>query len=129
MSDAAPPPEVAPADGISLQRLARQWPKTVLAVWLAVIALVLLVRGSPSAAGEVEALLPAHHRSLVNEPLVLLELQGDAGAVTSDALLTAAAAIGERLGEERVPLAPPSGEAAAWFDQHALYLMPDDAVA
>lgn len=129
MSDAAPPADDARSDGISLSHLARSWPKTVLAVWLAAIGLVLVVRGSPGAQGEVEALLPVAHRSLVDEPLVLLELGADGGSASSDALLTAATAIAERIPDERVPLAPPSGEAAAWFDAHALYLMPDEALA
>jgi hypothetical protein len=105
----------------------------VIGAWLACAAAAILglsARGVEISA-EVESLLPPRHRALADEPLVLLGLRAGAPAeqASSDTLLGAAAAIADRLGSERVPLAPPAGEAAAWFDAHALFLVPDEAVA
>jgi hypothetical protein len=105
----------------------------VIAVWLACSAALIvwiITRGVPIS-GEIEALLPAGDRSLPEEPLLLLTLREDAPPeiASSDTLLATAAFVGDRLGNERVPLAPPAGEAAAWFDAHALFLVPDDALA
>ncbi|MBC8067543.1 MAG: hypothetical protein IAG13_04345, partial [Deltaproteobacteria bacterium] len=131
MDDPATPPVDAEAarSGLSLQRLARHSPKSVLVLWLSAIAVVLSLGGTTRSTADVEALLPVAHRSPSGEPLILLELAPDTTDASTDTLLGAAAAITERLPDERVPLAPPSGEAAAWFDAHALYLMPDAALA
>jgi hypothetical protein len=137
-----PPPNVAadatpPTDGsyaISLSRWARQRPHRVLAVWLvlAVAALVWL-RAGPRVEGATAELLPPEHRAPGDEVLLLLtpapdRSPGEPGDV-ADALTVAAAAIAERMADERVPLAPPVGEAAGWFDAHAMWLIGDDALA
>lgn len=114
-------------------RWARRWSGTVILVWLACSAAIVgwITTRGVEISGEVEGLLPAHDRSPTREPLLLLVLREDAPAdlATTDTLLATAAFVGDRLGEERVPLAPPSGEAAAWFDAHALFLIPDTALA
>jgi hypothetical protein len=136
LHDGPPPPTASVEDGqatLSLRRWARRWSGSVIAVWLACSAAVIvwIITRGVAISGDVEALLPVHDRSLVDEPLVLLTLREDAPAesASSDTLIAAAALVADRLGSERVPLAPPAGEAAAWFDAHALFLVPDDALA
>jgi hypothetical protein len=136
LHDGPPPPTESVEDGqgtLSLRRLARRFSLLVIAAWIACAAAIVVwisARGE-AISGDVEALLPARDRSLVDEPLVLLTLRADAPAetATSDTLLASAAAVAAKLGAERVPLAPPAGEAAGWFDAHALFLVPDEALS
>jgi len=136
--DGPPPPAATDEDGpghaLSLRRWARRRASVVIGLWFvlsaAAIAFAWIWGPGVPIEGRIEALLPEGDRSATDEPLVLLTLRADAPAdrASSDTLLATAAAIGDRLGDERVPLAPPAGEAAAWFDAHALFLVPDDAL-
>jgi hypothetical protein len=117
-------------DAISLSRWATRWSTAVIAGWLVLAAVcAALLSGRVVTRGGSEALLPLDDRQLVDEPLVLLQLRDDAATEDPSLLLTeSASAIAERLGEERVPIAAPAGEAAAWFDAHALFLVDDAAL-
>lgn len=131
-ADATPPTDGSYA--ISLSRWARQRPRRVLAVWLVLaIAALVWLRAGPRVEGATEALLPLEHRAPDDEVLLLLgpavdRAAGEPGDLT-DALVAAAGTIAERMADERVPLAPPVGEAAGWFDAHAMWLIGDDALA
>lgn len=124
------------ADGLggpSLRRLARAWPRAIATVWLA-LSLVLLSRvlGDPGVeiSGDPEVLLPTEHRTPEGEPLLVLTVEPEALPAEQDGadlLLSAAAAVAERLGERRVPLGPPAAELTAWVDAHALHLLPVSA--
>lgn len=76
-------------------------------------------------------LLPLGQRAATDEALVMLVAAGtnpEDDAASIDALLGLSSRLGERLGDEHVPLVPPAGEAAAWFDRFALWLVPDAAL-
>lgn len=120
---------------LSLRRLARAWPRAIATTWLA-LALVLLARvlGDPGVeiSGDPDVLVPMEHRAPAGEPLLLLTAEEDALSEDqggADLLVSAAAAVAERLGDRRVPLGPPVAELTAWIDAHALYLLPVDAHA
>ena len=102
----------------------------VIGAWLLLVAAcaaLLSSRFEPS--GGLEALLPMEHRQLADEPLLLLQIRDESGAADpSELLLETAAILAEQLGEQRVPIAAPAGEAAAWFDAHALFLVEDAAL-
>jgi len=105
----------------------------VVTAWLvAVVILLARVMGDPGVevSGDTQALLPPEHRAVEGEPLLLLTIRPEAqeeaeGGV--DLLLAAASAVGEQLGERRVPLGPPAAELTGWLDAHALYLLPVEA--
>jgi len=101
----------------------RDLPWVVLGVWLVLCALLAAVvaGGRLDAKGDLDGLLPAEHRVTGGDPWLLLTLEEDG---RKDQLLSAAAIVSEQLGPERVPLAPPSSEVAAWLAGHALYLLP-----
>lgn len=117
--------------GISLSRWATRWPTTVIAVWLAIVAVsAALVGDRLRVGGAIDALLPVEHRHLADEPLLMLHLREGAPADVdpTQVLLELAGRLGERLVDERVPIAAPAGEAAAWFDAHALFLVDEGSL-
>ena len=122
-------------DAISLSRWATRWPTAVIAVWLAIVAVcAALLRERVRIGGEIDALVPIEHRHLADEPLLLLQVRADVptDADPTQILLELAGRLSERLVDERVPIAAPAGEAAAWFDAHALFLVDEaslDAIA
>jgi hypothetical protein len=118
--DEAPPEQTR---RLSLTRLGRDWPRSVLGVWLVLCALLaaLISGGRLGAKGDLDGLLPQEHRFTRGQPWLLLTLEENG---RRDQLLSAAAIVSEHLGPERVPLAPPSSEVAAWLTGHALYLLP-----
>ncbi len=122
----------------------------VVVAWLVLtlVALLQVLRGGMLAPLELEALVPAEHRSVTGEPWVLVrvdearltEVDPQTGEAPSDVtpgesaeldprsiLLDAGFAIEEALGPERVPLAPPRTEITRWLDAHALFLLPLEA--
>ncbi len=108
----------------------------MIAAWLAItLACAALLSDRLTTSGGIDALLPTEHRHLADEPLLMLlpaqdsSAQGSSEDDPSIALIEAAALVAERLGDERVPIAAPAGEAAAWFDAHALFLVDDDSLA
>jgi hypothetical protein len=113
---------------LSLGRLARARPKTIVALWL-LLAAVLGARVWGGAgirvSGAIHGLVPPGDRPNDDEPMVLLRLRAseDTAAPDSDQLLDAADAVAEQLGEQRVPIAPPRAELTGWLDAHALYLL------
>jgi hypothetical protein len=124
---AQPPPDRP--DAISLQRWASARPLAVLGAWLVlVVVAVLVARERLVVQGGVEALLPVAHRQPADEPLVLLQVDEDAAGDATVPLSAAADRIATALPRERVPIAPPAPEAAAWFDAHAFFLVADDAL-
>lgn len=117
-------------DAISLSRWASRWPTSVIAAWLVLVAACAALLGDRlRIRGGIDELLPVEHRHLADEPLLLLQLAEGAATEDPSALLVETAGIiAERLGDDRVPIAPPAGDAAAWFDAHALFLVDDDAL-
>lgn len=111
------------AGRLSLARLGRDWPRLVLGLWLVLCALLAALAASERlrVEGDLDGLLPVEHRVTGGEPWLLLTLEEQGRA---DQLLSAAALVSEHFGPERVPLAPPSSEVAAWLAGHALYLLP-----
>jgi hypothetical protein len=115
----------------------------VLAIWagLTIWALIGLIAAPTIWSGAREGLIPAEHRSVRGQPLVLVRVRSevlaappevavlenlppewatlDAGTVLADATFK----IEEALGHERIPLAPPKAEINRWLDAHALYLL------
>lgn len=118
-------------DAISLSRWATRWPTAVIAAWLVlVVAGTSLLSDRLRLSGEIDALVPVEHRHLRDEPLLLLQIRDGAPELDpGEMLLESAATLAERLGPERVPIAAPAGEAAAWFDAHALFLVDDASLA
>lgn len=122
---------------ISLSRWAGRHATWVLLAWLVAIAVAgWRLAGDRDVSGGSLSLLPVDQRPVADERLLMLTLrEGAAPASASpaddddDVLVTAAAAVADRLVEERVPLVPPAGEAAAWFDAHAMWLVSDEALA
>lgn len=116
-------------DAISLGRWASGRPLVVLGVWLVLVTVsVLLAQQRLVVRGGVESLLPFVHRQLADEPLLLLEVDDAAAGDATISLTAAADRIATALARERVPIAPPAPEAAAWFDAHAFFLVADDAL-
>lgn len=124
---------------ISLSRWAGRRATWVLLAWIVALALAgwQLSRGAATSGGSL-SLLPIAERPLADEHLVMLTLRQDAASPSTspepaeqddDVLVAAAAAVADRMIEERVPLVPPAGEAAAWFDAHAMWLVSDEALA
>lgn len=118
---------------LSLGRLARARPKTIVALWLlAAVVLGLRVWGGAGLriSGEIHGLVPHGDRPADDEPMALLTLRREGSAAPdSDKLIDAAAAVTEELGEEWLPIAPPRAELTGWLDAHALYLLPPQARA
>ncbi len=147
--DRAPASSQPPAGALSSVRR----DLAVVAIWLVavVVALIEVLAGPRFEVGELEALVPAEHRSVRNEPWLLLRIDEAALAERARAaraeagpepdgegedepdgeaiLLEAGIVVEEALGAERVALAPPRSEIARWLDSHALYLLPVSAHA
>lgn len=118
-SPVAPPPLLA--------RIATARPRAIVIGWFVVCA-ILLVRVLGGAGvdvrGDLHGLVPPIDRPPSGEPLVLLRAPAsDGDAPDSDRLVEAAAAVADRLGNERVPLSPPRAEITGWVDAHVLYLL------
>ncbi|MBP7285581.1 MAG: hypothetical protein KBB21_03150 [Nannocystaceae bacterium] len=122
---------------ISLSRWAGRHATWVLLAWLVALAVAgwsLAHRATID--GGALSLLPEAERPLADERLLMLTLREGGNTEVEpvldddddDALVAAAAAVADRMVDERVPLVPPAGEAAAWFDAHAMWLVSDAAL-
>ncbi len=124
----------------------------LLAVWalLTAVAAISWIAGRTPWSGELEALVPAAHRTSGGRTLVMLRVDAealaaegeidsgpdaepnteiDSGLDAATILAEAGFAIEEAFPDERVPLAPPKTEITRWLDAHALYLLPIDTHA
>jgi hypothetical protein len=101
----------------------------VLLAWLVACAWlgISVADDGVSMTGDLDGLIPVEHRARTDEALLLLEVGEEHGETSTSALLLAATAVADALGDERVPLAAPRGEMEAWLDAHALYLLPPEA--
>ncbi len=131
MTGVAPTSESSSAERGPVRRFARSRARLVLVLWigLCVVVLTHLSREGMSLRGDLFGLVPPEHQPRLDEPLLLLRLDPEAATVETapgEILLSVGATIGEALGPERVPIAPPATEVGAWLDAHALYLLPLD---
>ena len=77
----------------------------------------------------MDALVDPEHRTPRGEPLLLLEVRRsemERDTTPAAVLGLATRRIAESMGEERVLMAPPAAEVAAWLDSQALYMVPVD---
>lgn len=121
-------PATADAPRSVLQRIASARPRTIVAIWLLACGiLVARVLGGSGVdvRGDLHGLVPPGDRPPADEPLLLLRMPPTADGVApdTDRLIEAASAVQERLGSERVALAPPRAEITGWVDAHVLYLL------
>lgn len=115
---------------LSLTRLARAWSRPIVVAWLllcAVLGFALSQARRPAASGDLDGLVPVEHRPARGDLLLLVRVDSTRlpPERSVEAAATAAAkSVGQRLGAERIPLAPPAAEVTSWMDAHALYLLP-----
>ncbi len=129
------PPDVGPAPSRPRRPQVSTPTRTraLFVVWLVIAGACAwaLSTGKVTISSGVDDLLPVGQRAPIDDTLIMLTVaSADANdeAAGIDALLGLSSRVNERLGDEHVPLVPPAGEAAAWFDRFALWLVPRAAL-